>query len=81
MVDRLASPYRFKNIENKTNILSTEKNGIVRYPELDIMWQRAVAKLGKHMTLGARMTLLVTHKFGEKDDRIIKWGNRDLLDI
>ena len=25
VVDRLASPYRFKNIENKTNILSTEK--------------------------------------------------------
>jgi hypothetical protein len=45
------------------------------------MWQRAVAKLGKHMTLAPRMRLLVTHKFDEKDDCIIKRENRDLSDI
>jgi len=45
------------------------------------MWQRAVAILGTHMTMAAHMTLLVTHKFGEKDDYIIKRENRDLSDI
>jgi hypothetical protein len=31
----------------------TGKRGIVGYPKLDIMWQRAVAKLGKHILIMA----------------------------
>jgi hypothetical protein len=37
--------------EKRQLCYQTGKRGIVVYPKLDIMWQRAEAKLGKHILI------------------------------
>ena len=51
------------------------KQGFVGYLKLDIMWQHAVAKLGKQiliMTWAVGTNQLVTHKFGRIGNYIMK---------